>query len=142
MAIVSTTHAGRLAPSTSTVTRTVARPPLSDRSTLTSSAPARIRESTGTGDGNRSFRAVVDLHGQSRHLVDLLDQHWNQGQGEVAMRNRPAVGPAGCLFRIDVDPLAIARRVGEQIDLFLRDGPPIAVSKVLTDVSFNPAMPV
>ena len=58
------------------------------------------------------------------------------------MRDRPAVGPAGCLFRIDVDPLAIARRVGEQIDLLLRDGPPIAVSEVLTDVSFKSCDPL
>lgn len=53
-AIVSTTHAGRSLPSTSTVTRTVARP-LGVALHLQQFGPARMRESTGTGPGNRSL---------------------------------------------------------------------------------------
>jgi hypothetical protein len=36
-------------------------------------------------------------------------------------------------LRVDVDPLAVAGRVGERVDLLLRDRMPVAVAEVLTD---------
>lgn len=43
------------------------------------------------------------------------------------MRDGGAKGTRSGPFRVDVDPLVITRCVGEQIDLFLGDGHPVAL---------------
>ena len=46
-------------------------------------------------------------------------------------------GSRSGLLRIDVYPLVITRRVGEQVDFLLRDRPPIAVAEMLADVGLE-----
>jgi hypothetical protein len=43
----------------------------------------------------------------------------------------PLNGPPGGPFRVDVDPLVVAGRVGERIDLLLGHLVPLAVAEVL-----------
>ena len=43
---------------------------------------------------------------------------------------RPVLGALG----VDVDPLVVAGRVGEQVDLLLGDGRPLGPPEVLADV--------
>ena len=98
-------------------------------------------------DGHRGGKAqlvhaVVHLHRQTGHLVDLLHQNGNQRQGEVAVGDRAAVGPGGRLLGVDVDPLVITRRVGEQIDLLLGDVVPVAVAEVLAELRLERRDPI
>lgn len=50
-----------------------------------------------------------------------------QRQGHESVRDGGAKGTRSGPFRVDVDPLVITRCVGEQIDLFLGDGHPVAL---------------
>ena len=65
-------------------------------------------------------QAVVDRDRRVSHLEHLLHQQGREREGEEAVRDRAAEGPGRRPLRVDVDPLVIAGRVGEQVDLRLR----------------------
>ena len=81
----------------------------------------RTREPTGTMLVKRTLLQPklmprVDV----LHPHDLGGQHGEEGQGQVAVGDGGAEFLRGALD-IDVDPLVIARRLGELVDLALRD---------------------
>jgi hypothetical protein len=53
------------------------------------------------------------------HFDELGQKIGGQAQGEVAVRDRGAVGAGFGALRIDVNPLVIQRRAGEEIDALL-----------------------
>src|SRR5947208_2876901 len=85
----------------------------------------RVKPNAGAyGHGAREadlLGAVVHAHHRVAHRDDLREQHRQHRQREVAVRDRTAERPVLGAFRIDVDPLVIARRVGEPVHLLLRD---------------------
>jgi hypothetical protein len=71
------------------------------------------------------------------HLDDLRKEHADEREREVAVRDRRAEGALLGALGIDVDPLMIARRVGELVDALLRDLEPVAVAEMLADRGFE-----
>lgn len=72
-------------------------------------------------------QAVVDCQLDALDGVHLVLQAREQRQGHESVRDGGAKGTRSGPFRVDVDPLVITRCVGEQIDLFLGDGHPVAL---------------
>src|SRR5579883_1218752 len=69
-------------------------------------------------DGRReahAVQAVVDAHA-SRARHDLVRRDRDQGQRQVAVRDRAAERPLLGALRVDVDPLVVAGRVRERVD--------------------------
>ena len=72
-------------------------------------------------------QAVVDTHRGVAHDQHLRDQRDQQRQGQVPVRDRP---PERALrlgaLDVDVDPLVVVGRVGEQVHVLLGDLVPVA----------------
>ena len=86
-------------------------------STATSSTPARRREPTGTGAGNRILPgAAVHAERDAPHLDHLRQEQVGERQREVAVGDRAAEGRlGGGPLDVDVDPLVVAGGVGERV---------------------------
>src|SRR5262249_43247075 len=69
-------------------------------------------------------------------LDNVADKKWNQRQREVAMSDRRAELFGGALD-IHVDPLMIARRVGETIDALLVNVQPVGGAEIGSNQAGN-----
>jgi hypothetical protein len=81
--------------------------------------------------------AVVDSH---PHVVDVDRARGHLGQERErheAVRDRRAERAGLCPLGVNVDPLVIAGRVGEEVDALLRDLDPVADRRVAADVTFD-----
>src|SRR5207302_4891558 len=72
------------------------------------------------------LRAVVDAHGGVGDRHDFAEQHRQHRQGQVTVRDGGAERAVRGGFGIDMDPLVVTGRLGEEIDLVLRDLVPVA----------------
>ena len=129
---VSATQAGLSDPSTSTVTRTTTwTPPLTSSTPTISPRPA---DPAVDPDRRREPHLVepdVHAHGRAVHGEELGEEQVHQRQREVAVGDGCAVaGLRGGPLDVDVDPLVVARGVGEQVDLVLRDLDPVGRPEV------------
>ena len=79
-------------------------------------------------------QAVVDHDRRVGHLDHLLHQQGRQREGEEAVRDRAAERARFRPLRVEVNPLVIAGRVGEQADLLLRHLMPWADAQALAYV--------
>ena len=103
------------------------RPPLRRRR-----RPSRSLLPTMTGDGEAHLvAAVVDAHRDAVDEEDLAEQYRGQRQGQVAVGDGPAEGAVLGRLGVDVDPLVVARGIGEEVDLCLVDEVPLAVAEML-----------
>src|SRR5512132_1396607 len=102
-------------------------------------APLRLEQlrvrahARADGDGAREadlLGAVVDSHHGVAHRDALAEQHRQHRERQVPVRDGAAEGAFGGALRIDADPLVVAGRVGEDIDLLLRDVVPRARAEV------------
>src|SRR6266536_2606272 len=75
---------------------------------------------------------VVDSHGHPVDREQLLEQRRDQRQGEVPVRDRGAVRAGLRAYRVDVDPLVVAGRVGEPVDLGLAHLDPVGDAQLLS----------
>src|SRR5262245_9646608 len=80
---------------------------------------------------------VVDAHDGVGDGDDLAQQHRQQRERQVAVRNRRAEGTVRGRLGIDVNPLVITGRLGEQVDLLLRDLVPLARAEVAPGPGFE-----
>ena len=103
--------------------------------TSTSSTPTRRLAPTGTGDGEAHLlAAVVDAHLDAVDPDDLRHEHRAERQGQVPVGDGTAEGALGVRpLHVDVDPLVVAGRVGEQVHPLLGDLHVVAVAEVLPD---------
>ena len=111
-------------------------------STLTNELCARTLGADRHRRGETNLvQAVVDCQLYAVDRVHLMLQPRQQRQGHVpvgdGLAERASRGP----LRVDVDPLVIAGRIGEQVDVFLGDGyqelcpivSPVAAARLATD---------
>ena len=70
--------------------------------------------------------AVIDAAADALHGQHARAQEGDERQGQVAVGDTNAERAAGGTHGIDMNPLVIARGIGEQIDLLLGDGEPVA----------------
>ena len=96
--------------------------------------PRRNLAPTGTGDGKADLAgAIVDTHRDARNPEDLGGEHRAERQREIAVCDRAAERAGVCPFDVDVDPLMVAGRFGECVDLLLGDLHVWGVAEVLAD---------
>src|SRR5215813_1043112 len=76
--------------------------------------------------------AVVHAHRDPLDTKDLAQERDREREGQVAVSDRATERPRLGPLDVDVDPLVVASRVGELVDLLLRHLVPAAVTKVLT----------
>jgi AcrR family transcriptional regulator len=83
------------------------------------------------GGETHLVRPVVDAHLHALDLDQLRPEQRQQGEGEIAVRDRGAEGARGGLLRVDMDPLVVAGGLREQIDALLVDLQPVGVPQLL-----------
>ena len=125
----SATQTGFSPPSTSTVQRwtTWCQPPPTS-STETISIDARMLESTGHRRGEADLVPAV-VHAELEPLLDqqAVAEAVDRGQGQVPVRDRTAERALGLgALHVHVDPLVVARDLGEAVDHLLGDRAPVA----------------
>src|SRR3954447_11570769 len=82
--------------------------------------------------------AVVHAHADIAN-VEQLDEHRNdQGQGEVAVRDRRSEGSLLRALHVHMDPLVVPGGVGERVDPLLGDGDPRAGTEILSGQGAEP----
>src|SRR5579863_9816932 len=67
------------------------------------------------------FGPVVDPHLRVAERHDLAQHEWKQRHRQIAVRHGRPEWTFGGSFGIDVDPLVVVGRIGEEIDPFLVD---------------------
>ena len=88
--------------------------------------------------GRREAHAVepiVHAHAGAFDGDALVEERGNQRQREKAVRDGRAKGPGLGTLRVHMDPLVVARGVGKQVDLLLRDGDPVGHGHFLAHAS-------
>ena len=138
--MISATHEGLGAPSTSKVNSIVtwAPPPdVLDPDQL--GAEAQLGADRDRRGEPHLAGAVVHAHGHALDPQDLGHQRRAHRQGQVAVGDGAAEGTGLGPLGIDVDPLVVAGGVGEQVDLLLGDLDVVAVAEVLPDLVLQPS---
>ncbi|MNJ66924.1 hypothetical protein D3C77_630460 [compost metagenome] len=74
--------------------------------------------------------AIVHAHGQVVDAQQLHDEPAGQGLGQVAMGDAAAKRALRGAHGVDMDPLVVAGRLGEQIDPFLGHLQPFGMPQV------------
>jgi hypothetical protein len=114
------THAGLVAVSHSTVAARTTWNPDDTDSTFSTTAVSRTRDPDRHRRGEAGLvQPVVDRPDRVVDLEELDEEDRDEGQREVAVRDRSAERAGGGAFGVDVDPLVVAGRVGELADLLL-----------------------
>ncbi len=87
-------------------------------------------------DGRREAElvgSVVHAERQALDVIDLLSEHRQQRQRQVAVGDGSAERALLGRLDVDVDPLLVSGRVGERVDLRLVDRVPVTRTDLFTD---------
>src|SRR5690606_40753298 len=84
----------------------------------------------GTGEADL-LQTVVDAHRDALDVEQLGEERDDQGQGQVAVRDRAAERAVLRPYGIDVDPLVVVGGVGDGVHPFRGDLQPRAPAEVL-----------